>query len=283
MSICLPASLEKIDGSAFAESSISGIRVEDGNRHLRLSGNFLLDFEGTSVIRYLGCDSSVSLSCEIEILTGGSFYCCRSLCSLEFESGSKLIGIEANALYTCESLKSICLPASVEFVGEGSFWNCTSLSSFTFESGSESQLTRIESYALSCCSSLRSICLPASVESLGERSFMRCESLSSLTFESGSKLSRIERLAFDCCFKLKSIVIPRSTRELRKDWALCSSLVYVVFESVVSLRTMIENDQIDLRKHFEIKFVDRDCGLDFRGYSVETVPGVNDCFRLKKT
>jgi hypothetical protein len=137
---------------------------------------------------------------------------------------------------------------------------------------------------------LKSICLPASVESLGERSFMCCESLSSLTFESGSKLNRIERLAFDRCFKLKSIVIPRSTRELRNGWARDSSLVCLIFESSLSLRTMIENDQVDLnpgfrikfKKGFTIKFVDRDCGLDFRGYSVENVPGMNDCFHLKK-
>jgi hypothetical protein len=90
MSICLPASLENIDGSAFAESAIRQITIEDGNRHLRLSGTFLLDFEGISLIRYLGCDSNVSLSREIENMTRGSFYCCRSLCSLTFESGSKL-------------------------------------------------------------------------------------------------------------------------------------------------------------------------------------------------
>jgi hypothetical protein len=45
---------------------------------------------------------------------------------------------------------------------------------------------------------------------------------------------------------------------------------------------MIEDDQVDLSEGFAIKFVECDCGLDFPGDSLETVPSIKDCFRLKK-
>jgi hypothetical protein len=335
--ICLPASLQKIDGSAFSGTRITGISVEAGNHHFDVSDSFLVDIDRTSVIRYFGSDSTVTLKRNIEILSTGCFSGCQFLRSLDFEPGSHLTRIEARAFSDCFSFKSIHLPASVEFLGEASFSSCNSLSSFTFES--ESKLTQIEAKALSGCNSLPSICLPASlrtidgsafartdisiiavedgnrhlsvsgdflvdfdcisviryfgtdpsvtlsrdIEILGTGCFSACRVLSSLSFESGSKLSRIEANAFSDCLHLRSIVIPQSIQELRKDWASRSSLHEVTFESALSLRKMIESDKVDLSSYFEVKFIERDCALDFPGYSVESVrTGANDLFRLVK-
>jgi hypothetical protein len=77
-------------------------------------------------------------------------------------------------------------------------------------------------------------------------------------------------------------VIPRSIKELTKDWADESSLREVIFESALSLRVMIETDKVELNQSFYIKFIERDCKLVFRGYSVETVSGANDLFRITK-
>jgi hypothetical protein len=127
---------------------------------------------------------------------------------------------------------------------------------------------------------LQSISLPASVEFLGESSFSLCKSLSSLAFESGSKLTRIKAHAFHGCSSLESILIPRSVKNLSHNWAFRSSLRQVVFESALSLRMMIETDKVDLSEGFEIKFIDYDCALDFPGYSVEPVSGVDDLVHL---
>jgi hypothetical protein len=51
-----------IDGSTFSLTRVSKITVEEGNRHFQVSGDFLLDFEGISVIRYFGCDAHVKLN-----------------------------------------------------------------------------------------------------------------------------------------------------------------------------------------------------------------------------
>jgi hypothetical protein len=206
------------------------VTVEDGNSHLRVSDNFLLDFEGITAIRYLGSDPSVTLKAGVEILGPECFSECAFLCSLAFEPGSRLRRIERHALSKCSSLKSICLPASVEFLGEGSFSECKSLSTFTFESGSK--LTRIEARALSGCTQLASICLPASVEFLGEGSFSECKSLSTFTFESGSKLTRIEARTLSGCTQLASICLPASVLQVgESSFAGCKSLSAFTFES----------------------------------------------------
>jgi hypothetical protein len=45
---------------------------------------------------------------------------------------------------------------------------------------------------------------------------------------------------------------------------------------------MIETDKVDLQGDWKIKVVDCDCALEFPGYSVETVQGVDDSFHLVK-
>jgi hypothetical protein len=133
-SICLPASLQMIDGSALAGTQMSTITAEEGNRHFQVSGDFLLDLDGISVIRYFGSDQEITLSRHVKILGSGCFSYCRSLQTLTFEPGSKLTRIEDSALKSCFSLASICLPASLETI-DGSAFAGTQISTITVESG----------------------------------------------------------------------------------------------------------------------------------------------------
>jgi hypothetical protein len=153
------------------------ITVEEGNRHFRVSGDFLLDFEGSSVIRYFGPDSHVALDPSFEILTSGCFATYQALHTL-----------------------------SVDY----------------------------------------------------------------------QKVPIAETRG------LKSILIPHTIRELRTGWALHSQLRRVIFESSLSLAKMIEKEKADLSGHFAIEFANRDCELDFPGYSVEHISRANDSFHLIK-
>jgi hypothetical protein len=56
----------------------------------------------------------------------------------------------------------------------------------------------------------------------------------------------------------------------------------VIFESALSLRMMIETDKVDLGGNFCIRFAKRDCALDFPGYSLQTVEGLDNLFHLVK-
>jgi hypothetical protein len=241
-SFSLPASLKIISPSALNGTGISHIAVEEGNCHFRVSGDFLVDTEGISVIRYFGSASRVALAPHIEIVRACCFYSCKSLCPLIFDSGPKLRRIESEAFFGCSSLQLISLPASVEFLGGGSFSTCTSLSSFTFESGSK--LTRIKGSALSHCSSLKSISLPASVEYLGACCFSSCKSLSSFAFESGSKLAQLGGWAFSACSALQSICLPAALKFLEQgSFKSCESLSSLTLESESKL-TRIEGDAL---------------------------------------
>jgi hypothetical protein len=66
--ICLPASLRNIDGLALTDTTISRITVEEGNGIFFVSDNFLLDFEGITVIRYI----RFCFKCYIELSNGHS-------------------------------------------------------------------------------------------------------------------------------------------------------------------------------------------------------------------
>jgi hypothetical protein len=129
---------------------------------------------------------------------------------------------------------------------------------------------------------LKSICIPSSVEILCSECFGGCSSLSSLTFESDSKLAQIQSKAFSGCAALTSICIPQGIQQLEFHWSVGSSLAIVVFESSGSLQAMIEQERVDLEGHFDIVLVDWDGVLSFPGYSVCTIPGVDDSVRLVK-
>jgi hypothetical protein len=53
-SIDIPAGLREISGLAMADSGIGSVTVDSGNQFLRMSGDFLVDFRGVSLLRYFG-------------------------------------------------------------------------------------------------------------------------------------------------------------------------------------------------------------------------------------
>jgi hypothetical protein len=98
-----------------------------------------------------------------------------------------------------------------------------------------------------------------------------------LTFEAW-----IERHAFWGCKALKFICISQGIQQLEKDSYVRSSLARVIFESSASLQAMIQCWNADLEGRFEINLVDWDGVATFPGYSVCTIPGVDNSVRLVK-
>jgi hypothetical protein len=207
-SICIPPGLEEISGLAFFLVNLRDLSVADGNRHFKVCGDFLLDFDCLVLKVYFGTGGTVTIPNTIARIDAGCFCGSATLSELIFESGSKLSSIAEYAFSNCSSLSSICIPSSVEMFGEECFYRCDSLSTITFES--DSKLSSIAKCAFADCSSLSSICIPSSVEMLGERCFYGCKSLSTITFESDSRLSSIKASAFSACSSLSSIWCPSS-------------------------------------------------------------------------
>jgi hypothetical protein len=160
-SIRLPASLQILDPGAFPRANFRHITIEEGSRNFRVWGDFLMDVECVTLVRYFGDDRNVTLSSEIETLGTGCFSECSDLSSLVFERGSKLKRIEAQAFSDCSGLKSICIPASVEILCRRCFAQCHALSFVTF--APESKLNEIEEWVFYFCIHLTSLSIPASV------------------------------------------------------------------------------------------------------------------------
>jgi hypothetical protein len=241
-SFYIPALVEHIDITAIVQTSISSIRIEDGNSNFHVVGPFLFDYARTSLLRFFGQDPEVfTIDQSIEIIGALCFSHSKSLWGISFEAGSRLRRIEEGAFEMCSSLKSITIPASVEILGTKCFCECRSLLTVLFES--HSQLRRIEDEAFSECTSIALIFIPASVEIVGKRCFSDCSSLSELAFESDSRLREIGERAFLSCVSLKSICIPASVTVIgswcfgyrRQNNHGCRSLSEVIFEPEAQL------------------------------------------------
>jgi hypothetical protein len=200
-SICLPASVQSMEGSSFRWSSLSEVSVESGNRFFRASGPFLLDFAGVRIVRYFGSENTITIPSEIETLGDSCFSFC-SMRTVRFESMSKLSVIESRAFEWCGYLQSITIPASVTILGEFCFDSCPLLRVVSIEH--DSQLIRAGDRPFAH-TELKSIVLPSSLEIIGEYCFFNCRALESVIFPKDSKLVRIERMAFGHCFSLTSL------------------------------------------------------------------------------
>jgi hypothetical protein len=237
-----------------------------------------------------GCQSLQSIFIPYSVVTicNRSFQFCSSLSLLVFKFGSQLNRIEAKSFYGCLSLKSIFLPASVEMIDGWAVAN-SGISEIRIEPGYRhfrvrgdflldfDGLTVVRYFGYE-----RNVRLPRDIEIVGSGCFSHCKWISSLTFESESKLRRIEGGAVCRCSSLQSIVLPWCIEDLRRDWAFGSSLCKVVFESGLSLRRMIESDEVDLSADFDLELLECDCALNFPGYCSDHVSGHNGSVVLAK-
>jgi hypothetical protein len=95
-SLCIPASVQMIDATAFINTNITKIEVEEGNTHFSLDGDFLVDFARISLVRYFGVGSFVTIGVHFEWLCPYCFHGCKSIETIAFDPGSKLTRIGAS-------------------------------------------------------------------------------------------------------------------------------------------------------------------------------------------
>jgi hypothetical protein len=181
------------------------ISVDSGNPFLRVSGPFLLDFQGIRIVRYFRIENEVAIANEIEILGADSFSCC-SISTVRFNPASNASVIEKETFYFCQKLQSIAIPSAVTSIGESCFSICQSIAVVSFET--DSRLIRLGNEAYEGCAALKSVVLPSRLETIGESCCFHCTKLEAVLFPNDSKLLRIERLAFAHCFSLESLSLP---------------------------------------------------------------------------
>jgi hypothetical protein len=164
-SICIPAHVDEIDGSAFAGSGIIEVRIAAGNEHFVVCEDFLLSSDRHCLIRYFGRSAVVNIGSDIEIVGGRSFHSCEWVRGLAFDPSSHVRCICEGAFEKCINLYSIILPRSTECLVHFSFRKCRNLRELFFENGSK--LCRIERESFAGCSSLESIWIPKMLKGQG--------------------------------------------------------------------------------------------------------------------
>jgi hypothetical protein len=119
-----------------ASSGIRSVDIDPANRSFKVSGSFLTGFEEKFAVRYVGRESSVTISAGIEVIATGCFSDCPTASSVVFEAGCRISNLGGFAFCDCGRLQSICIPSSIASISEECFSHCVNLSSLTFESGS---------------------------------------------------------------------------------------------------------------------------------------------------
>ena len=179
--ITIPASVKKIDNSAFDGLDLDSIDVDVNNQDFFSRDNCLInkiDYKaGTKLIR--GCKNSI------------------------IPSGIETI--EPHAFFGCKSLKSITIPDTVTYIGFSSFEGCTSLEEIVIPSS----VTYIDSFAFRGCHALKKVVFKTtSIKEIDRGLFEDCLSLEEITVPEGVKI--IRNKAFCGCKSLRSVKLPRS-------------------------------------------------------------------------
>jgi hypothetical protein len=112
-SICLPASLEVMDGSSLAKCGLRKVEIETGNRFFDIMGDFVTDPQHLSLVRYFGEEFELGIADEIEAIGSWCFAYCLLLGEVTFGPSSKLRVISVGAFASCENLRSISIPSFV--------------------------------------------------------------------------------------------------------------------------------------------------------------------------
>ncbi|MDD6509109.1 MAG: leucine-rich repeat domain-containing protein [Bacteroidales bacterium] len=179
--ITIPASVKRIDNSAFDGLDLELIDVDVNNLDFYSEDNCLINKKGTELIR--GCKNSI------------------------IPSGIKTI--EPHAFFGCKSLKSITIPDTVTYIGYSSFEGCTSLEEIVIPSS----VTYIDSFAFRGCHALKKVVFKTtSIKEIDRGLFEDCLSLEEITVPEGVK--SICNRAFCGCKSLRSVKLPRSLERL---------------------------------------------------------------------
>jgi hypothetical protein len=237
-SICLPASVEKIDGQSFIDCGLTNIEIESGNKFYYIQDSFVMNLSDSQIVRYFGSSSKIEIPDIVEVLDRYCFYSLPSIRQVLFGPNSKLSRLKRRAFAQCRRLASICVPSLVSRIGKGCFMVCRSLHTVSFCSGS--RLTRLGDSAFAACL-LESIALPSSVEILGRGCFQACDKLATITFSPDSKLRRIEQAAFAGCSSLQGICLPSSVEYV--GWfcfAGCQHMSSLNFSAPCHMRELMD-------------------------------------------
>jgi hypothetical protein len=162
--------------------------LEAGNRDFIVLDDTLLNFAGTTALRYLGQAFHVALDSKVEELASYSFSTLFRLQTFTCAEPSRLRVIRKRAFWSSESLATVVIPSTVEKIGKQAFAECRSLQEVVF--AMHSRLRVIRSLAFLDCPFLQPVDVPYRARIWGEYDL-----LADLVGDDGAKRQRVRFLA----------------------------------------------------------------------------------------
>ena len=197
-SINIPASVEFIEQTAFMETKINSLYIDD------LAAWCNIEFQ-----YHTGYASTTWSSNPIAFATNAYYYSENGSFAYEGKTyymiynlviPEGVTSIPDRAFFGYEKLISVTLSGSVTEIGTRAFYGCENLTSIAFGSG----IKEIGNEAFAACTSLEVVVIPEGVVSIGDEAFRGCENLKSITLP--STLTSIGTSVLAECEKLEEIV-----------------------------------------------------------------------------
>jgi hypothetical protein len=210
----LPRHVSVIEEGAFSPSGIREMEIGGGNRHFRVSGAFLVSFDGTVLVSHLGRPVALEIPPEIEVISHTALSDQESMSSIEFGPDSRLRRIEPRALAACSGLRSICIPRFVDNI-DGTAFLYSPISEVRVADGNRHFQVSGDFILSSDGKSLITyfgdndgVTIPGTVEVIRRAAFCDHIELCEVEFEGNSQLRRIDAIAFSECTSLRAFTIP---------------------------------------------------------------------------
>ena len=138
-----------------------------------------------------------------------AFYGCDDVKSITLPQG--LRSIHHSAFESMSGLQEIVIPDSVTYIGENAFSDCDHLQQVTLPS----RLQHLPANLFESCGALEQIHLPKGIKSIGEGCFAACTNLKTIVLPEG--LEQIASRAFAFCESLVDIHLPASVQEIGEE------------------------------------------------------------------
>lgn len=253
--------IRKVIGALFLITAILVTQVPTVEMNAAPSSDFQID--GTTLVKYTGTASSVSIPDSIKIIGAEAFAGNTSLTSISIGKNvtdikygafrdctylatvklpDSLISIDNAAFSNNTSLKGITLPKNLKNLGSGVFAGCEKLKSieiskdnpnFVFEKNALYDKEKTLLYCYTEGAESKSYSMPDSVIDIDEYAFWGNDSLQEIKFS--TNLKEIPSYAFSNCRNLLALSIPYSVKNIySKAFENCISLQKVMIPASVS-------------------------------------------------
>lgn len=205
--LAIPASIEEISGTAFAENHLISISVDSSNPNFMSADGVLFDKNGETLLAY-PAEKSITYTVPESVKSGTTV---KTIGMCAFGKSTKLTAITLSSTITTigqsafDRLTNLSTfnTGNVTTIGKSAFAN-SGLTSITFDGA----LKTIGNQAFQYCKKLTSITIPTNVETIEAQAFYGCDELETVTFETPTKLTAILSNTFAKCPYLQAIRLP---------------------------------------------------------------------------